>query len=227
MFGFAAPTRMDGKGRIAIAPWMRDEGPVRRRALLVGMGHYFEVWDLDQVIAEGPADVKALAAAISLQPPRPTPTPRTTTMTLLCNLAGHAPAPVDLENQGFAFSRCRRCGDDLIRSAAAPAARWTVVPEGFRVAWRAADMTGFEYISDAQLLLERAARTVATVRDVAKLVTAIYGWWVTDNARRAKLALVDAGRSSRRMLRLPTRKPAGRRLVVTVQLTMARSPQPE
>lgn len=62
MFGFAAPTRMDGKGRIAIAPWMRERGNVRHRALLIGMGEYFEVWDLDQVIAEGPDDVKALAA---------------------------------------------------------------------------------------------------------------------------------------------------------------------
>ena len=148
-------------------------------------------------------------------------------MTLLCNLAGHAPAPVDLVNQGFAFSRCRRCGDDLIRSAAVPTARWTAVPEGFRVAWRAADMTGFEYISDARLFRESVGRSAATARDVARLVFAICGWWVTDNARRAKLALVDAARSSRRMLRLPTRKPAGRRLVVTVQLTMARSPQPE
>ena len=62
LFGFAAPTRMDGKGRITIARWMRDRGAVRRRALLIGMGHYFEVWDLDRVIDDGPPDVKALAA---------------------------------------------------------------------------------------------------------------------------------------------------------------------
>lgn len=62
MFGFAAPTRMDGRGRIAIAPWMRRRGNVGHRTLLIGMGDYFEVWDLDQVIDEGPSDVRALAA---------------------------------------------------------------------------------------------------------------------------------------------------------------------
>ncbi|MBE2994151.1 hypothetical protein IFR23_19335 [Sphingomonas sp. CFBP 13603] len=60
--GFVAPAQMDGKGRIAIASWMRARRGVRQRALLVGMGHHFEVWNLDQVLEQGPGDLIVLAA---------------------------------------------------------------------------------------------------------------------------------------------------------------------
>lgn len=60
-FGFVAPTRLDGKGRIAIAPWMRDRRGVAQRALLVGMGNHFEVWNLEYVLEHGPADLAMLA----------------------------------------------------------------------------------------------------------------------------------------------------------------------
>lgn len=60
-FGFAAPSRMDGRGRIAIAPWVRPRARDRRRALLVGMGRYFEIWDLDDLLDSGPGDLVQLA----------------------------------------------------------------------------------------------------------------------------------------------------------------------
>jgi MraZ protein len=60
--GFVAPAQMDGKGRIAIASWMRSRRGVRQRALLVGMGHHFEVWNLDSVLEQGPGDLIVLAA---------------------------------------------------------------------------------------------------------------------------------------------------------------------
>lgn len=145
-------------------------------------------------------------------------------MNLLCNLAAHAPAPVDLVNQGFAFSRCRRCGSDLIRSASASATRWTRVPPGFRIAWRFADLTAFEYLSDADLALAAARRSASTARDVARMAATLGGWWVVDHARRAGRRMVQVGRSTRQaLLRLPGRRQPGSRLVVTFRMTMARS----
>jgi hypothetical protein len=61
-------------------------------------------------------------------------------MTLLCTLLNHATGPHMLRNQGFAFSICRRCGRDMIRSVEPPATKWRVVPTGFRVAWRNTDL---------------------------------------------------------------------------------------
>jgi hypothetical protein len=52
-------------------------------------------------------------------------------MSLLCALGGHEAAPGEVYNGGYYFSRCRRCGDDMIRSGAA----WRMVPKGHRVVW--------------------------------------------------------------------------------------------
>jgi CheY-like chemotaxis protein len=52
--------------------------------------------------------------------------------TITCAVRGHAPGPEQIENDGIAFGRCRRCGTDLIRRSG----RWQPVPKGFRVAWR-------------------------------------------------------------------------------------------
>jgi DNA-binding transcriptional regulator/RsmH inhibitor MraZ len=60
-FGFAAPTRLDGKGRIAIAPWLHERSGEAHRVLIVGMGHSIEVWDLDHVLAHGNRDLRNLA----------------------------------------------------------------------------------------------------------------------------------------------------------------------
>jgi hypothetical protein len=54
-------------------------------------------------------------------------------MKVTCILAGHRAAPRQAYNGGFHFSRCRRCGYDMIRSSG----EWQGVPKGHRVAWKA------------------------------------------------------------------------------------------
>jgi hypothetical protein len=53
-------------------------------------------------------------------------------MSMLCFVQGHSPAPEQVWNRGFSFSKCRRCRCDLIRSDA----DWDVVPRGHRVVWK-------------------------------------------------------------------------------------------
>ncbi|MFN3945843.1 MAG: hypothetical protein ACK4K7_13040 [Allosphingosinicella sp.] len=53
-------------------------------------------------------------------------------MSLLCRLGFHRAAPEPVWNRGFFFSRCRRCGADLVRT---PSGRWHV-PKGRKVVWR-------------------------------------------------------------------------------------------
>ena len=60
-FGFASATKLDGKGRIAIAPWLYERSGEAHRALVVGMGHSIEIWDLDHVLAHGNRDLRNLA----------------------------------------------------------------------------------------------------------------------------------------------------------------------
>jgi len=52
---------------------------------------------------------------------------------MLCGLGGHEAAAAETYNSGYYFSRCRRCGRDMIRSGAA----WRDVPGGHRVVWKA------------------------------------------------------------------------------------------
>lgn len=57
-------------------------------------------------------------------------------MRFLCRVLTHRIAPHISHNQGFAFSRCRRCGRDMIRSSASQeSSDWRNVPAGFRVVW--------------------------------------------------------------------------------------------
>jgi CheY-like chemotaxis protein len=56
-------------------------------------------------------------------------------MTLLCRLKGHDPDPDEVCNAGRCFTRCRRCGQDLVKEGDA----WQPVPKGFRIVWKAAD----------------------------------------------------------------------------------------
>jgi len=60
-FGFSAPARLDAEGRLPIAPWLDERRGEARHALLVGMGHCFEVWDLDYVLNHGRRDLRQLA----------------------------------------------------------------------------------------------------------------------------------------------------------------------
>lgn len=52
---------------------------------------------------------------------------------LLCDLGRHKAGSLAHWNDGYYFSKCRRCGRDLVRTAFG---RWTV-PRGYRVVWTA------------------------------------------------------------------------------------------
>lgn len=54
-------------------------------------------------------------------------------MSLICSLGGHEAEAREVYNCGYHFSRCRRCGTDMIRAGAS----WSLVPEGHRVVWKA------------------------------------------------------------------------------------------
>ena len=50
---------------------------------------------------------------------------------LLCLLMRHRPVEKQVWNDGFYFSRCSRCGCEILRRGA----RWRPVPAGYRVVW--------------------------------------------------------------------------------------------
>lgn len=52
---------------------------------------------------------------------------------LLCRLGRHRPRATTRWNNGFYFTRCARCGQDLVRT---PFGRWQV-PRGYRIVWQA------------------------------------------------------------------------------------------
>lgn len=54
-------------------------------------------------------------------------------MSILCAITGHEADRREVYNSGFHFSRCRRCGRDMIRAGG----EWRMVPGGHRVAWKA------------------------------------------------------------------------------------------
>jgi hypothetical protein len=54
-------------------------------------------------------------------------------MPLFCELGWHRPEPVARWNNGYYFTRCTRCGQDLVRTAYGG---WQV-PYGYRVVWQA------------------------------------------------------------------------------------------
>ncbi len=54
-------------------------------------------------------------------------------MPLLCGFGRHRPEPVARWNNGYYFTRCARCGEDLVGTAYG---RWHV-PHGYRVVWQA------------------------------------------------------------------------------------------
>lgn len=55
----------------------------------------------------------------------------TSAVSLRCALGWHAPEPTPRWNDGYYFSRCRRCGCDLVRTAFD---NWQI-PRGYRVVW--------------------------------------------------------------------------------------------
>ena len=54
------------------------------------------------------------------------------TMRVLCGVGRHRAMPVRRWNEGYCFSRCARCGCDLVRE---PHGRWRV-PSGYRIVWK-------------------------------------------------------------------------------------------
>jgi hypothetical protein len=53
-------------------------------------------------------------------------------MSLLCLAGKHVARTGETWNQGLYFSRCRRCGCDMVRADKV----WETVPPGFRIVWR-------------------------------------------------------------------------------------------
>jgi CheY-like chemotaxis protein len=53
-------------------------------------------------------------------------------MKMICAIRGHAPGP-ETCNAGTCFARCTRCDENLVQQGD----RWTPVPKGQRVVWRA------------------------------------------------------------------------------------------
>ncbi len=56
-------------------------------------------------------------------------------MGVLCGIFGHGPRDTGLWNEGYFFTRCRRCTCDLIRTDGS----FTPLPHGYQVSWK----TGF------------------------------------------------------------------------------------
>ena len=80
-------------------------------------------------------------------------------MPLLCELGRHKPEPVARWNNGYYFTRCARCGEDLVRTAYG---RWHV-PHGYRVVWQAGPPAN---AVSAALVQERAAPVPAGGREL-------------------------------------------------------------
>ncbi len=53
-------------------------------------------------------------------------------MNILCALHVHRPSAPGIWNRGYQFSRCARCGHDLIATDGS----WERVPPGYRVVWK-------------------------------------------------------------------------------------------
>jgi hypothetical protein len=53
-------------------------------------------------------------------------------MDIFCKLGKHSAEPSDRWNDGYYFTRCARCGIDLIKRSS----DWRAVPRGYRVVWR-------------------------------------------------------------------------------------------
>jgi hypothetical protein len=80
-------------------------------------------------------------------------------MPLLCELGWHRADPLARWNHGYYFSKCGRCGRDLVRTAFAG---WQV-PQGFKVVWQAQPPAGVE---DVQLVPEREAPVASTFVEI-------------------------------------------------------------
>jgi hypothetical protein len=55
-------------------------------------------------------------------------------MNVLCAISSHRPSPDMISNAGHDFTRCLRCGADMVSVDGA----WTTAPAGQRIVWKAA-----------------------------------------------------------------------------------------
>jgi len=53
-------------------------------------------------------------------------------MTVMCSFGLHRPSPDEVWNKGWYFTRCERCGTDLVRTGSG---KWHV-PRGRKVVWK-------------------------------------------------------------------------------------------
>jgi hypothetical protein len=135
-------------------------------------------------------------------------------MSLTCTRGKHEAAERAVRNQGLEFSRCRRCGRDLVRSGRS----WRGVPRGFRVVWRSAapaplEASAFQHLLDlpsigrALALLERPRRRGAVIVALELALIALRGLGLALAARfRAWLETLEAPVVRQALvLRLPAR----------------------
>jgi len=68
------------------------------------------------------------------------------TMAILCTFGRHRPAPDEVWNKGWYFTRCERCGADLVRTGSG---KWHV-PKGRKVVWKPKSPRGRRPGEDAE-----------------------------------------------------------------------------
>ena len=90
-------------------------------------------------------------------------------MKLSCHLLGHRVASHAVHNQGFQFSRCRRCRCDMIRSIAPASSRWIPVPGDLRIAWNGVDANALVGLSRYALAWCRARAMLSGALDVLRI----------------------------------------------------------
>jgi hypothetical protein len=72
----------------------------------------------------------------------------------LCSIAMHKALPSNVWNNGYFFSRCHRCGRDMIRP---PNGSWKRLPRGMAVVWKPITDNDIRW----DLYISRAKRTKA------------------------------------------------------------------
>jgi len=133
---------------------------------------------------------------------------------MTCTRGQHDAAASAVRNQGLEFSRCRRCGRDLVRSGRS----WRAVPEGFRVVWRSSapelgEISAMQLLLDlppvgrALTLLERPRRRAAALVAIELALLGLRGLGGTVAARlKAWLERFEAPPARPALvLRLPAR----------------------
>lgn len=87
-------------------------------------------------------------------------------MKVKCIFVGHRAPREEVWNRGYAFSKCRGCGCDIIRSDAA----WSPVPKGHRVVWK----RGYH---DHSLAANYRSNLPVLYRGDVRAPDPIYGGW--------------------------------------------------